>query len=132
MNTRLAAMFRRPAARLVLAASLALASCPGIARATTANATDPIRQFYDVLLSNMQNGPSLGPRGRYERLEPVIDRNFDLSYMSRIAVGPPWSSISDSERQEVTSAFGRYIAATYAERFDSYSGQRLQVTGTQP
>jgi phospholipid transport system substrate-binding protein len=132
MNARLAAVFRRPAIRLVVAASLALVSVPGIAGATTANATDPIRQFYDVLLSNMQNSQTLGPRGRFERLEPVIDRNFDLSYMSRIAVGPPWSTISDSERQEVTSAFGRYIAATYAERFDSYSGQKLQVTGTQP
>jgi phospholipid transport system substrate-binding protein len=32
----------------------------------------------------------------------------------------------------VTESFGRYISAIYADRFDSYSGQRLQVTGEQP
>jgi ABC-type transporter MlaC component len=30
------------------------------------------------------------------------------------------------------AAFGRYVAATYADQFDSYSGERLQVTGKKP
>jgi len=29
-------------------------------------------------------------------------------------------------------ALRHYIAATYADRFDSYSGQQLQVTGERP
>jgi phospholipid transport system substrate-binding protein len=29
-------------------------------------------------------------------------------------------------------SFGRYISAIYADRFDSYAGQKLQVTGEQP
>jgi len=29
-------------------------------------------------------------------------------------------------------AFGHYISATYADRFDSYSGEQLRVTGEQP
>jgi phospholipid transport system substrate-binding protein len=32
----------------------------------------------------------------------------------------------------VTESFGRYISAIYADRFDSYDGQKLQVTGEQP
>jgi phospholipid transport system substrate-binding protein len=32
----------------------------------------------------------------------------------------------------VTESFGRYISATYADRFDSYAGQKLDVTGEQP
>jgi len=32
----------------------------------------------------------------------------------------------------VTESFGRYISAIYADRFDSYAGQKLQVTGEQP
>ena len=35
-------------------------------------------------------------------------------------------------RQQVIESFGRYISATYADRFDSYAGQKLQVTGEQP
>ena len=32
----------------------------------------------------------------------------------------------------MTESFARYISATYAERFDSYAGQKLEVTGEQP
>jgi len=31
----------------------------------------------------------------------------------------------------MTESFGRYISAIYADRFDSYDGQKLQVTGEQ-
>src|SRR6267154_2165292 len=36
------------------------------------------------------------------------------------------------QRQQVTESFGRYISAIYADRFDSYDGQKLEVTGEQP
>jgi len=36
------------------------------------------------------------------------------------------------QQQQVTEAFAHYISATYADRFDSYSGEQLQVTGEQP
>jgi len=32
----------------------------------------------------------------------------------------------------MTESFARYISATYADRFDSYAGQKLEVTGEQP
>ena len=32
----------------------------------------------------------------------------------------------------MTGSLGRYISAIYADRFDSYAGQKLQVTGEQP
>jgi phospholipid transport system substrate-binding protein len=32
----------------------------------------------------------------------------------------------------VTKSLGRYILAIYADRFDSYAGQKLEVTGEQP
>ena len=52
--------------------------------------------------------------------------------MARLSVGPSWSGLSEAQRQQVTESFGRYISAIYADRFDSYAGQKLQVTGEQP
>ncbi len=92
---------------------------------------DTVRRFYDALLTTMQNGPSLGPKGRYAALEPIIGRTFDIPYMTRVATGAAWGRLSDHQRGELTRAFGRHITATYAERFDRYSGQRLDVTGEQ-
>ena len=80
----------------------------------------------------MRNGAALGPHGRYAQIEPVVRRVFDIPFMTRLAVGPQWEQVSEAQRQEVSQAFQRYVAAIYAERFDSYSGERLQVTGEQP
>ncbi|HJT08667.1 MAG TPA: ABC transporter substrate-binding protein, partial [Stellaceae bacterium] len=102
----------------------------GAAAAEPASAAAPVRGFYDALLHTMQQGQKLGQGGRYAALEPVVQRTFDIAYMTRMAVGPAWSSLSDAKRQEVTEAFGRYITATWASRFDSYSGEKLEVGGT--
>jgi phospholipid transport system substrate-binding protein len=40
--------------------------------------------------------------------------------------------MSEAQRQQITESYGRYISAIYAERFDSYAGQKLQVTDEQP
>ena len=40
--------------------------------------------------------------------------------------------MSEAQRQQVTESFGRYISAIYTDRFDSYAGQKLEVTGEQP
>jgi phospholipid transport system substrate-binding protein len=94
--------------------------------------TTAVRSLYDTLLSAMRSGPSIGATGRYQYIEPVVSRVFDVPLMARLAVGPQWASLTEAQRQQVTQAFTRYIAAVYAERFDSYSGERLQVTGVQP
>jgi len=52
--------------------------------------------------------------------------------MARLSVGPSWGGLSEAQRQQVSESFGRYISATYADRFDSYDGQKLEVTGERP
>jgi len=123
-------MKRRTA--LLLFALLALMAPPDGARATVGDAADTVRRFYDALLSTMRDGPSLGAKGRYERLKPVIRGTFDLPYMARAVVGPAWANASMAEQQEMMDVFWRYVTATYADRFDSFSGQQLQVSGEQP
>lgn len=98
-------------------------------------ALDPqtnVRGFYDTLLSTMKNGPTLGQSGRYARLAPVVDRVFDVPSMTRLAIGPTWATLPPAQQQQLVEAFRHYIAATYADRFDSYSGQQLQITGERP
>jgi phospholipid transport system substrate-binding protein len=93
---------------------------------------DNVRGFYDALLTTMRNGPTLGHSGRYARLAPVVDRVFDVPSMTRLAIGPSWATLSPAQQQQLVEAFRHYVAATYADRFDSYSGEQLQVTGERP
>ncbi len=115
-----------------LGLSLAFAISAETAMALAVSPQDNVHSFYDTLLTTMKDGPTLGQSGRYARLAPVVIRFFDVPLMARLAVGPSWTTLSPTQQQQVTEAFGRYISATYADRFDSYSGEQLQVTGEQP
>ena len=102
-----------------------------ISPAAAAGPTDTIRGFYGVLLDTMQHAQQLGARGRYQKLEPVIFRTFDVPYMAKLSIGPGWNALTPEQKKQAAHAYGRYIAATYASRFDGYSGERLDVTGEQ-
>jgi len=115
-----------------VALCLATVALPPRSDASGASGGATVQNLYDTLLTAMRNGPALGPRGRYARIEPVVRQAFDIQTMTRLAVGPEWASLNEGQRQQVTQAFQRYIAAIYAERFDNYSGERLQVTGERP
>jgi phospholipid transport system substrate-binding protein len=114
-----------------LAAVLGLAMVPYPAHAEPASGGDTVQSLYDALLSTMKNGRTLGQSGRFKQLEPVIRRTFDIPSMARLSVGSSWATLTEAQRQQVTESLGRYISAIYADRFDSYAGQRLQVTGEQ-
>jgi len=115
-----------------LALLLGMAISAASAAAPSVGPQDGLRSFYDTLLATMKDGRTLGQSGRYARLAPVIGRLFDVPLMARLAVGSSWASLPPTQQQQVTEAFGHYISATYADRFDCYSGERLQVTGEQP
>src|SRR5271165_3421144 len=114
---------------------IALSLAAGIFAENAAALVDPqnnVRGFYDTLLTTMRNGPTLGQSGRYARLAPVVDKVFDVPSMTRLAIGSSWATLPAAQQQQLTEAFRHYIAATYADRFDSYSGEQLQVTGERP
>jgi len=119
----------RKAATLAAVLGLAMVSYP--AHAAPASGGDTVQSLYDALLSTMKNGRTLGQSGRFKQLESVIRRTFDIPSMARLSVGSSWATLTEAQRQQVTESLGRYVSAIYADRFDSYAGQRLQVTGEQ-
>jgi phospholipid transport system substrate-binding protein len=117
---------------LAFAAGLGLSMLSYPVHAAPPSGGDTVQGLYDALLNTMKNGRTLGQSGRFTQLEPVISRTFDIASMTRLAVGPSWASLTEAQHRQVTESFGRYIAAIYADRFDNYAGQRLEVTGEQP
>jgi phospholipid transport system substrate-binding protein len=119
-----------PLSAVVSAFALWAAMSPSIA--ATATASDTVRGFYQTLLYNMQHGPSVGQQGRVASLAPVVPRVFDIPYMTQLSIGTAWATLPEPQRQQVMQAFERYVTAVYAERFDKYAGERLEVVGEQP
>jgi phospholipid transport system substrate-binding protein len=93
--------------------------------------TEVVRQFYGVLLDIMQHAAALGPKGRYQKLEPVVLGTFDVPFMARLSIGPTWRSLTPEQKRRAVQAYSRYIAAIYATRFDDYAGEQFQVLGQQ-
>jgi phospholipid transport system substrate-binding protein len=122
---------KTPVKAVALSAGIGLAMLSYPVHAAPVSGGDTVQGLYEVLLTTMKNGRTLGQSGRFTQLEPVILRTFDIPSMARLSVGPSWATLTEAQRQQMTESFGRYISAIYADRFDSYAGQKLQVTGEQ-
>lgn len=115
-----------------LAATLALAVF--FAAPAMADPPEPakvIETFHDTLLRVMKNARTLGYDGRYRTLAPAIGKAFHLRSMSRMVAGRRnWKRFSEAERDKFVSAFSDLVTATYAHRFDGYSGQSFRILET--
>jgi phospholipid transport system substrate-binding protein len=128
-------LFRRAAAGKFAGLGLAVLLTIGLLPVSGKAAPVPgevVQGFYATLLNTMRQGPVLRRSGRYARLAPVVDRTFDIPRMTRLALGSAWGTLDPAQQRLITSAFAHYVAATYADRFDTYSGEQLQVSGDRP
>lgn len=60
---------------------------------------------------------------RRQQLERVVAARFDYQEMSRRALGAPWNSLSDQEKQEFVGLFRSLLTNSYAEKIETYSGE---------
>jgi phospholipid transport system substrate-binding protein len=100
---------------------------PGRSQPAEANAPATAKDLCDALITAMKKGPSLDFAARQDLLAPVIQRDYDLAFMTRIVVGSAWRGFSPADRQKLTEAFSAFSIATYAQRFDRYSGEHFEV-----
>lgn len=90
-----------------------------------------IETFHATLLQVMKDAKALGFEGRYRTLAPAIQETFHLRSMSRAVTGRRnWKRFSAAEKDDFASAFSDLVTATYAHRFDGYSGQSFRVLET--
>ncbi|GGF37064.1 toluene tolerance protein [Aliidongia dinghuensis] len=107
---------------------------PQAAQQPTASgpASAVIDRFDTTLLSVMKRAEQLGYEGRAKELGPAIDQAFNIPLMTRIVVGAPWTEWSEDQRNQIIDAFGKFVVATYARRFDGYGGEGFANDGERP
>lgn len=115
--------------RLVVIVAVAVACAPFPTRAenppTAARA--PVERLTTTLLEAMKNAETLGFEGRFEKLAGILPEVFDFQFMARLSAGRYWEKLNESERTRYVDHFARMSTATFAARFDGYSGQRFDV-----
>src|ERR1700761_5669645 len=103
---------------LMLTGLIALMSASAVVMpayaAPAVSAADPstvVSGLNGNLLSIMQNAQKLGYKGRYAALEPIVRQVFNIEYMTRIAVGSGWATLSTDQQVRLTDAFREFITA---------------------
>ncbi len=94
---------------------------------TLSPAARHIQSYYQQLLPTIQQAGALSVRERDRRFSPAISSAFDLGTMTRLAVGPAWSSFSGAQQAAVRDAFARFLIADYASQVSDYSGESFVV-----
>ncbi len=112
---------------LVFLAALMVSAAPARADAPR----NIIERFNAALLSVMRNAETLKFTGRYETLQPVLLKSFDIPFMAKFSAGSHWRKLSKDERQTLVRTFGRLWVSTYADRFKGYSGEAFEIAGEQ-
>ncbi|HEY5598567.1 MAG TPA: ABC transporter substrate-binding protein [Kiloniellales bacterium] len=116
----------------VSVALIAMFGTSGPARAATASPSDVVSRLNDTVLSVMREAEPLGFQGRFDRLAPELLGAFNFQVMASISVGKYWSKLDESQRRRLVDVFGRTSIATFASRFDGYSGEKFQIVEETP
>lgn len=95
---------------------------------TASDAASVVKALQDRLLDVIVRARSLTRRSRFAAIAPAIAETFDLAGMTRLAFGPKWDELTPQQQAEMLSAFGDFVAATYAMRFDDLEATGFDMT----
>ena len=84
------------------------------------------------LLWIMQNAETLGFQGRYDYLLPIVQKDFDVSFMGSKSVGRHWKSLDPTQQSEWLGQFADYLTSNYAAQFKGWDGESFELLGEEP
>ena len=102
------------------------------AMASEGDALQPVERLHGRLLEVMREADQLGFAGRRDSLGPVVVESFDFPYMCQLLLGPHWRELDAAQRTRMVAVFGDLSIATYAARFDGFSGEQFETLNTEP
>lgn len=81
-----------------------------------------IDEFHAALMQAMRT-PDYAARAK--ALQPVIEASFDITRIAAVSLGRTWRDLTETQQTEFVSLLSELVVATYADRFDGYSGQQF-------
>lgn len=91
--------------------------------------TDTMKTTIDEVLRIVRENDLKQPNKTEERrrmLERAVGARFDYQEMSRRALGAPWNTLSDQEKQEFVDLFRTLLTNSYSDKIETYSGEGVQ------
>jgi phospholipid transport system substrate-binding protein len=97
--------------------------------AVAGGATEAMKSTIDEVLKIIQDKELKQPgraEERRQRLEQVVGDRFDYQEMSRRALGAPWNTLSDKDKQEFVALFKTLLTSSYSDKVETHSGDGVQ------
>ncbi|HEY4041014.1 MAG TPA: ABC transporter substrate-binding protein [Rhodopila sp.] len=101
------------------------------AAAEAASPAAPIAELDSALVATMKAGAQTAFAARYQTLQPVIARIFNLDAILATSVGLSWATLPAAEQAQLLAAFQRYTVSSYVNNFNSYGGQSFEILPAQ-
>ncbi len=109
------------------AVSLALTAPVAVLAQAADPAAEAVHLLDNALLAIMKAGAGAGQAGRARMIAPAVERAFDLPLMTRLSVGPAWTSFTPGDQAGLIAAFRGLTVAQYAHNFDGFAGESFAM-----
>jgi phospholipid transport system substrate-binding protein len=83
-----------------------------------------VESFHNSLLAMMKTD---GYEARAQLIQPVVSTLFDVQRIAQVSLGRTWRTLDENSQGEFTKLLERVIVATYADRFDGFTGQKFET-----
>ena len=127
LRQALGSRYRPHWVQLLVTTCLALLLLTPVVVPAADTAAKVVEGLHDELLTVMKQAHKLGYAGRYQRLALTVTARYDFPYISKVVVGRYWRSFTAEQKSQFIEIFSTLSIATYANRFDGYSGERFKT-----
>jgi phospholipid transport system substrate-binding protein len=89
-----------------------------------------VNSFADSAISILSSD-SLSDAERTSSFTELVMSSIDLNLISKFVLSKAWKNASDEQKEEYLIAFKDYFVNSYANKLDQYTGEKVDVIGSQ-
>ncbi len=89
-----------------------------------------VTSFADSAISILSNDTISDPE-RTSSFTELVMSSIDLNLISKFVLSKAWKNASDEQKENYLIAFKDYFVSSYANKLDQYTGEKVDVIGSQ-
>ena len=89
-----------------------------------------VTSFADSAISILSND-KISDAERTSSFTELVMSSIDLNLISKFVLSKAWKNASDEQKENYLIAFKDYFVSSYANKLDQYTGERVDVIGSQ-
>ena len=89
-----------------------------------------VTSFADSAISILSND-TISDAERTSSFTELVMSSIDLNLISKFVLSKAWKNASDDQKENYLVAFKDYFVSSYANKLDQYTGEKVDVIGSQ-